>query len=78
LGKWGSMGSDRELSKQEFYALVAEYRATSPEEEEHAAKEDGFDETLGQWMKAWAQEDYGRAMSLQLSDRRFSALRVLD
>ncbi|MDP9456605.1 MAG: hypothetical protein M3Q49_00415 [Actinomycetota bacterium] len=67
--RWESLGP-----KQWFYVLLAEERGTSPEEEERAANEDGFDETLGEWMKAWEQHDPYRALRIQLSDPRFDAL----
>jgi len=52
LEKWESMGP-----KQQFYALLAEYRITSPAEEERAAIEDGFDKVLDDWIEAYERHD---------------------
>jgi hypothetical protein len=72
LENWEALGP-----KQQFYALLAEYRITSREEEERAALADGFDKKLDDWLGAWEQGDGGRMGSIQLSDQRFDALSLL-
>ena len=71
LEKWKSLGP-----KQQFYALLAEYRITSPAEEERAAIEDGFDRVLDDWLEAWERDD-DTMERIQLSDTRFNALSLL-
>jgi len=71
LEKWESMGP-----KQQFYALLAEYRITSPAEEERAAIEDSFDKVLDDWIEAYERDD-GRVGRILLSDSRFNALSLL-
>lgn len=67
--RWKSLGP-----KQQFYTLLAEERGTSTEEEERAAKEDGFYKTLSEWIDTCERDDFTRAMHIQLSDSRFDAL----
>jgi hypothetical protein len=63
--------------KQQFYALLAEYRITSPKEEQREAVMDGFDKMLDDWIDAHERNDE-RWVSIQLSDPRFNnALSVL-
>lgn len=67
--RWKSMEP-----KRQFYALLDEKRGTSPEDEERTALNDGFDKTLAEWIHAYEQNEYRRAVRIQLSDARFDAL----
>lgn len=71
--RWNSI----EGPEQQFYALLAEKRGTSPEEEERAAIENGFEKTLDEWVRAHEQDNHRQAVRIQLSDSRFDALERL-
>lgn len=60
--------------KKQLYILVAEYRATDVEQEERAARADGFDGKLDEWMAAWERKDWPMVARLRRSDERFEAM----